>query len=125
MIISRKLKMQLKSIEATGKNNPERVINLKVKVRNIVTRLETMDMQEALKCDPEFISAVYNALPDRHKRGWWDFPKSDNLWDTMLTFLDKIYDQSNGELAMLPVFTKPGPDKGGSITPMLSAMRKM
>ena len=30
MIISRKLKLQLKNIETTGKNDPERVINLKV-----------------------------------------------------------------------------------------------
>ena len=32
----------------------------------------------------------------------------------MLNFLDKIYDQSNGELAMLPVFTKSDPNKGGA-----------
>ena len=44
------------------------MINLKVKVRNIVTRLEMMGMQEALKFDQEFLSAVYNALPDRHER---------------------------------------------------------
>ena len=113
MLISRKLKAQLKNIESSGKNDPERVINLKVKVRNLVTRLEGLHMGEALKYDQEFLSAVYNALPDRHKKGWWDFPKTDNLWGSMLTFLDKIYEQSNGELAMLPMFSKAEPEKSG------------
>ena len=54
MIISRKLKLQLKNIETSGKNDPEKVINLKVKVRNIVTRLEALNMGEALKYDQEF-----------------------------------------------------------------------
>ena len=100
LLISRKLKAQLKNIQSTGKNDPERVINLKVKVRDLVTRLEGLHMGEALKYDQEFLSAVYNALPDRHKKGWWDFAKTDNLWGNMLSFLDKIYEQSNGELAM-------------------------
>ena len=113
MLISRKLKAQLKSIQPVGKNDPEKVINLKIRVRNVVTRLEALNMGEALKHDQEFLSAIYNALPERHKRGWWDYPKADdvNLWDSMLAFLEKIYQQSNGELAMLPVFVKPDPPK--------------
>ena len=111
LIISQKLKSQLKNIQPTGKNDPERVINLKVKVRNVVTRLEALQMGDALKYDQEFLSAVYNALPDRHKKGWWDYSKTDDLWASMLTYLDKIYEQSNGELAMLPIFSKQEPDK--------------
>ena len=107
LLIGRKLKAQLKNIQPSGKNDPEKVINLKIKVRNVAIRLESLDMQEALKHDQEFLSSVYNALPDRHKKGWWDFPKDKNksLWECMLDFLDKIYEQSNGELAMLPVFS--------------------
>ena len=70
MIISRKLKLQLKNIETTGKNDPERVINLKVKVRNIVTRLEALNMQEALNQKFSFILLIPLAAP---------FPLSDNL----------------------------------------------
>ena len=107
LLIGRKLKAQLKNIQPSGKNDPEKVVNLKIKVRNVAIRLESLDMQEALKHDQEFLSAVYNALPDRHKKGWWDFPKDKDksLWECMLDFLDKIYEQSNGELAMLPVFS--------------------
>ena len=79
-----------------------------------MTRLEAMNMGEALKHDQEFLSAVYNALPDRHRKGWWEYPKDDNLWGCMLNYLDKIYEQSNGELAMLPVFSKTEPAGTGA-----------
>ena len=39
-LIAKKLKSQLKSIQCVGKSDPEKIINLKIKVRNIVTRLE-------------------------------------------------------------------------------------
>ena len=107
LLIGRKLKAQLKNVQPVGTNDPEKVINLKIKVRNVATRLESLDMGEALKHDQEFISAVYNALPERHRKGWWDFPKEKDksLWESMLIFLDKIYEQSNGELAMMPLFS--------------------
>ena len=106
MLISRKLKAQLKNIQSIGKNDPERVINIKIKVRNVVTRLEAMNMGEALKHDQEFLSAVYNALPDRHRKGWWEYPKDDNLWGCMLNYLDRIYEQSNGELLYCQSFPR-------------------
>ena len=39
MLLSKKLKNQLKGIQSEGRSDPEKVINLKIKVRNIVTRL--------------------------------------------------------------------------------------
>ena len=113
LLIGRKLKAQLKNVQPTGENDPERVISLKIKVRNVTTRLESLNMGEALQHDPEFLSSVYNALPERHKKGWWDFTKEKDksLWDSMLSFLDKIYEQSNGELAMLPIFSQVDPAK--------------
>ena len=64
LLISKKLKSQLKSIQCTGKSDPERIINLKIKVRNIVTRLESLGMDGALTHDSEFLSAVYHSLID-------------------------------------------------------------
>ena len=75
-----------------GKTDPEKVINFKIKVRNLVTRLETMGMGEALVHDPKFLSAVYCALPDRHRVRWLDFTKSENHWESMLIFLDNAYE---------------------------------
>ena len=105
MLISKKLKNQLKNVECVGKSDPEKVINLKIKVRNLVTRLET-NMGEALKHDPEFLSAVYCALPDRHRVRWLDYTKTDDHWESMLRFLDNAYEQANQELALLSVYQK-------------------
>ena len=76
MVISQKLKNQLKTIKCTGKSDPEMVINLEIKVRNIVTRLESLGKGEALTHDSEFLSAVYCALPDRHKLRLLECPKT-------------------------------------------------
>ena len=104
LLISKKLKSQLKSIQCVGKSDPERVINLKIKVRNLVTRLETMDMGGALTHDSEYLAAVYCALPDRHRVRWLDYEKEEDHWASMLKFLDKAYDQANQELALLSVY---------------------
>ena len=113
LLISKKLKSQLKSIQCVGKNDPEKIINLKVKVRNIVTRLETLEMSAALEHDSEFLSAVYTALPDRHRVRWLDYEKGENHWEAMLKFLDRAYEQANQELALLSVYkedkSKPPP----------------
>ena len=94
----------MKNIHCVGKSDPEEIINLKIKVRNVVNRLETMGMGPALTHDSEFISAVYTALPDRHRVRWLDFEKEDDHWASMLKFLDKAYDQANQELALLLVY---------------------
>ena len=112
MLISKKLKSQLKSIQSDGKSDPERVISLKIKVRNIVTRLEAMGMGAALTHDSEFLSAVYCALPDRHKVRWLDTTKTKDRWTDMLTFLDRTYEQANEELTLLSVMGKER-EKGG------------
>ena len=103
-LISKKLKSQLKNVQCTGKTDPEKIISLKIKVRNIVTRLEAISMGGALTHDPEFLSAVYCALPDRHRVRWLEYEKGIDQWDSMLKFLDKSYDQANEELALLSVY---------------------
>ena len=48
LVIGKKLKNQLKSIQTSGKSDPERIVNLKIKVRNIVSRLKTLEMDSTL-----------------------------------------------------------------------------
>ena len=43
-LISKKIKSQLKSFQTKGEGDSERVINLRIKERNIVTRLEMLGM---------------------------------------------------------------------------------
>ena len=54
--------------------------------------------------DSEFLSAVYAALPDRHRVRWLDYEKGSDHWASMLLFLDKAYEQLNQELALLAVY---------------------
>ena len=106
LLISKKLKDQLKAIQCEGKSDPEKVMNLKVKVRNIVCRLETMGLEAALVHDSEFLSAVYCALPDRQKVRWLDTTKTSDHWTDMLKFLDRAYEQAIEELSLLSVMSK-------------------
>ena len=100
-LIAKKLKSQLKSIQLEGKTDPEKVISLTVKVRTIVGKLETLNMNDALKYDCEFLSAIYMALPSKHQTRWLDYEKSTCHWDDMMKFLDRAYDQANAELALI------------------------
>ena len=61
-------------------------------------------MGAALTHDSEYLSAVYCALPDRHRVRWLDFDKGEDHWASMLLFLDKAYSQANQELALLSVY---------------------
>ena len=104
-IISMKLKSQLKSIQSEGKSDPERVISLAIKVRTIVTKLETLKMDNALEHDSEFLSAVYCALPSMEQRRWLEYTKTDNHWSDMLKFLDKAYDHATEEISLLATYS--------------------
>ena len=103
LIIGKKLKSQLKSIQTAGKSDPERVVNLKIKVRNIVTRLKTLGMETALTHDSEFLSAVFTALPDKYRQEWLKQADGEDRWLDMLTFLDSAYDRAMEEMALLTV----------------------
>ena len=103
-LIAKKLKSQLKSIQNEGKSDPERVISLSVRVNTIVTKLETLEMGDALKYDSEFLSAVYCALPSKHQVRWLDYEKSSNHWEDMIKFLERAYNQANDELALLGAY---------------------
>ena len=107
-LIAKKLKSQLKSVQLEGKTDPEKVISLTVKVRTIVSKLETLKMGEALKYDCEFISAIYCALPNKHQVRWLDFDKSDNHWEDMMKFLERAYNQANNELALIGTYESEG-----------------
>ena len=58
-------------------------------------------MNDALKYDCEFLSAIYMALPSKHQTRWLDYEKSTCHWDDMMKFLDRVYDQANAELALI------------------------
>ena len=103
-IISMKLKNQLKSIQAEGDSDPGRVISLVIKVRTIVIKLESLNMQGALVHDTEFLSAVYCALPDKHQTRWLDYTKTSNHWEDLMKFLESAYSQATEEMSLLATY---------------------
>ena len=105
-LIAKKLKDQLKGISVDGKSDPEKVINLQVKVKTLVMQLTTLNMEHALQYDSEFLAAVFNCLPSKYQDKWLDVDKSPNKWNDMLLFLDKIYDQACEQLVLLDTMSK-------------------
>ena len=99
LIIGKKLKSQLKAIQMSGKSDPERIVNLKIKVRNIVSRLTNLKMADTLTYDSEFLSAVFTALPDKYRQEWLRQSKGDDKWVDMLVFLDDAHDRAREEMA--------------------------
>ena len=104
-IISMKLKNQLKSVQSEGSSDPDKVISLTIKVRTIVTKLESLNMHGALEHDSEFLSAVYCALPPMEQRRWLEYQKSSNHWADLMKFLEKAYDHATEELSLLATYS--------------------
>ena len=112
-LIAKTLKSQLKNLQIEGKSDPDKVINLTIKVRTLVEKLRTMKKEDALIHDSEFLASVYCALPTRHQQRWLDYPKSgsDSHWGDMMNFLDKAYAQANEEKVLMSTYVKPEKDK--------------
>ena len=108
-LIATKLKNELKSLSISVKHDHEKIIALVIKVRSLVSRLETMKASEALRYDGEFVSAVYFQLPERHKVKWLEFDsdKYDDKWTALLVFLDDAYEKAVKEKLLLASFTPP------------------
>ena len=108
-LIATKLKNELKGLVITVKTDHERIINLVIKIRSTVSRLETLNASEALKYDGEFVSAVYFQLPNRHRQEWLKFDKSKfgDKWSALLVFLEDAYESAVQEKLLLASYTPP------------------
>lgn len=106
-LIATKLKNELKGLVISEKTDHERIITLVVKIRSLVSRLESLKASEALKYDGEFISAVYFQLPDRHKTKWLEFDVNSysDKWAGLLAFLETSYDHAVKEKLLLASYT--------------------
>ena len=116
-LIATTLKNQLKSLCIKERTDHEKMITLAVKIRSIVTRLESLGASEALKHDGEFISAIYFQLPDRQKSKWLEFDKASysDKWAAIMVFIEESYDKAVQEKLLLASYTPPtsGPKKSG------------
>ena len=105
-LLAKKLKDKLKNISVEGASDPEKVINLQIKVKSLVMQLTTLKLQECLQHDSEFVAAVYNCLPSKYQERWLDVDKTNSKWNDMVSFLDKQYDRANEQLILLGTIDK-------------------
>ena len=110
-LIATKLKNELKNITFKEKTDHEKVIAISIKVRSLVSRLETLKAADALKYDGEFVSAVYFQFPDRQKCRWLEFDKSTypDKWTALMEFLEDAYDKAVQEKLLLASYSSPAP----------------
>ena len=102
----------------TAKTDHEKIINLVIKIRSLVSRLETLGASDALKYDGEFVSANYFQLPDRQKTEWLKFDKSvfSDKWSAMIVFLEEIYENAVQEKLLIASYMTTTPNKSGTGT---------
>ena len=95
-LVANKLKTQLKAIKPRGKKDPDIVIDLVTEVNNISLRLKTLNMEQILHVDNEFLSAVFRVLPSTSQLEWLKFEKSayTSKWNAFMVFLDQSRDQA-------------------------------
>ena len=106
-LIATKLKNELKALSISEKYDHEKIIALVIKIRSLVSRLETVKASEALKYDGEFVAAVYFQLPERQKIKWLEFDsdKFDDKWAALIAFLDDAYEKAVKEKLLLACYT--------------------
>ena len=106
-LIATKLKNELKALSISEKYDHEKIIALVIKIRSLVSRLETVKASEALKYDGEFVAAVYFQLPERQKMKWLEFDsdKFDDKWAALIAFLDDAYEKAVKEKLLLACYT--------------------
>ena len=130
-LIATKLKSELKCLAFSEKIDFERVIALVIKVRSLVSRLETLGASEALKYDGEFVSAIYFQLPDRQKSKWLEFDKASyaDKWSALFAFLEVAYEQAVEEKLLLASYDSSSnvsrnPSVGTLVTGIVSSAHK-
>ena len=102
-MLANKLKGKLKSIKSQGREDYDVIINLAIEVKGIIKSLTEMSMQEMLKYDDEYLSAIYKALPVRERDKWLNFDKEDygSQWEAMEIFLEEIREKATNSKVLL------------------------
>ena len=102
-MLANKLKAKLKNIKISGREDHDIVINLAIEVKSIVNSLTEMTMQEMLKYDDEYLSAIFRILPAPHRIKWLEFDKMKHAstWEAMEAFLDDAHEKATDTKVLL------------------------
>ena len=102
-MLANKLKGKLKDVKGSGKEDHDIIINLCIEVKSIICSLTELGMQEMLKYDDEYLSAVFRALPSQERTMWLKFEKVKfgSEWEAMENFLDKAHEEATTTKVLL------------------------
>ena len=107
-LIANKLKKQLKNIRVKGKQDHDIIIDLVTDVKNIVLRLKSINAEEMLHIDNEFLVAIYRVLPRESQLDWLKFDKSlyRTKWAALMQFMDMAREQALQSKVLLAGYEK-------------------
>ena len=102
-MIANKLKIKLKNIKSFGSEDHDIVISLAVEIKSIVKNLTELKMQDMLKYDDEYLSAIFRALPSQARIDWLKYDKDsfESKWEAMEKFMDEQHEIATNTKVLL------------------------
>ena len=89
-----KLKQEFLSIKISAKFSPLIEIEIFQKVHKIAARIKAAKAQSLLENDFEYISLVYQLLPETQRERWVNYASSNPTWDSFYKFLEDVYEKA-------------------------------
>ena len=113
-MMANKLKTKLKNIKVSGKEDHDVIINLAIEVKTIVKNLTEMKMEEMLKHDDEYLSAIFKGLPSQERSKWLNFDKDTFSceWKAMEAFIDGAHNKATETKILLTNYAAQEPAAG-------------
>ena len=89
-----KLKQEFLAISISAKTSPFIEIEIYQKVHKLASRIKAAKAQNLLESDFEYISLVYQFLPESQKEKWVNVASPNPTWDSFYTFLGEVYEKA-------------------------------
>ena len=89
-----RLKQEFLSIKISAKSSPLIEIEIYQKVHRIASRIKAAKAQNLLESDFDYISLVYQLLPESQKEKWVNYASSNPTWDSFYKFLGDVYEKA-------------------------------
>ena len=89
-----KLKQEFLAIKISAKFSPLVEIEIFQKVHKIASRIKAAKAQSLLENDFEYISLVYQLLPETQREKWVNYASSNPSWDSFYKFLEDVYEKA-------------------------------
>ena len=82
------------AISISAKTSPFIEIEIYQKVHKLASRIKAAKAQNLLESDFEYISLVYQFLPESQKEKWVSIASPNPTWDSFYTFLGEVYEKA-------------------------------